>query len=108
MPRGFAILLYSNVHVFHKKRVMCVCVCVEVPVLMGSLEVQAHPRALTPSDDPTSGEPTRTGTSPTSYNNCSTYYYGQFNLARSQQVQHKIHTHTHTHSHTDLGRDLGT
>jgi hypothetical protein len=31
---------------------------------MGSLEVQAHPRALTPSDDPTSGEPTRTGTSP--------------------------------------------
>jgi len=52
---------------------------VEVPVLMGSLEVQAHPRALTPSDDPTSGEPTQTGTSPTSYNNCSTYYYGQFN-----------------------------
>jgi len=48
---------------------VCVCVCVEVPVIMGSLEVQAHPRALTPSDDPTSGEPNRTGTSPTSYNN---------------------------------------
>jgi len=38
--------------------------CVEVPVLMGSPEVQEHPQ-LTPSGGPASGEPTCTGTSPT-------------------------------------------
>lgn len=39
--------------------------CVEVPVVVGSLEVREHPGAHTPLGDPPSGEPTPIGTSPT-------------------------------------------
>jgi hypothetical protein len=104
MPRGFAILLYSNVPVFHKKRVMCVCVCVWrflyswVLLRFRHTLGLSHPQMTLPQENPLKQEPPRQATT------TAVLITTASSTERVHSKYSTRYTHTHTHTLTQRSR----